>query len=310
MAKNGEETRDIIYTNMINSAAHDAGETLDNDQILVTLRDMLPDIARELVASRQDMSDPRQQAFKTDPDNPAEHSPLWHQYGILTHSKEFQKIIRSDLSVLTAQWNISDEVKVALSEEIQGAPKAALLQIASLLHDLGKFTTRALERQDNGTLLARFVGHEADSGTIVRTDLKNALHKLGLRERQIEYVARCTEHHFDLGKARQVAIDNGGYTLAFARSETFKKVAQDMIKANPELALEVGLMFIADSLSKTRVMATADTDEGIDTQRAALEQEIQQKVLDPRLINQALQQPVNIEIGKQYLQTWVVMQVA
>jgi hypothetical protein len=128
---------------------------------------------------------------------------------------------------------------------------------------------------------------------------------MGMHEQQIEYIARCTEHHFDLGKARQVAIDNGGYTMTFARSETFKKVAQDMIKANPELALEVGLMFIADSLSKTRVMATADTDEGINAQRSALEQEIKQKGLDSRLINQALQQPVNVEIGRQYLQTWV-----
>ena len=292
---------------MITSDTHDTEETLDNDQILVTLRNMLPDIARGLIASRQDMSDPQQQAFKTDPDNPAEHSPLWHQYGILTHSKEFQTIIKSDLSILSAQWNISNEVKAALSKEIQGVSKADLLQIASLLHDLGKFTTRTFERQEDGTLLAKFVGHETDSGAIVRTELEDVLQKLGMHEQQIEYIARCTEHHFDLGKARQVAIDNGGYTMTFARSETFKKVAQDMIKANPELALEVGLMFIADSLSKTRVMAIADTDEGIDAQRSALEQEIKQKGLDSRLINQALQQPVNVEIGRQYLQTWVDM---
>jgi hypothetical protein len=290
---------------MISHDTNNTEETPYNDQILTVLRNMLPDIARRLIASKQDMSDPRQQAFKTDPDNPAEHSPLWHQYGILTHSKEFQTIIKSGLSVLSAQWNISNEVKAALSEEIQGVSKADLLQIASLLHDLGKFTTRVFERQEDGTLLAKFVGHETDSGAIVRTELKDVLQKMGMHEQQIEYIARCTEHHFDLGKARQVAIDNGGYTMTFARSETFKKVAQDMIKANPELALEVGLMFIADSLSKTRVMATADTDEGINAQRSALEQEIKQKGLDSRLINQALQQPVNVEIGRQYLQTWV-----
>jgi hypothetical protein len=278
--------------------------TPKSEEILITLQNMLPDIARDLIISRQDMSNPLQQAFKANPDSPAEHSPLWHQYGILTHSKEFQKIIVSDLPLLTEQWNISYKVEAVLSEKIQGVLKIDLLQMGSLLHDLGKFTARRFEYQKDGTLLARFVGHEADSGTIIRVNLKNTLQKLGMHEEQIEYIAQCAEHHFDLGKARQVAIDNDGYTITYARSKLFKGVALDIMNLCPRLALEIGLMFIADSLSKTEVAATADTDDGIDNQRSALEHVIKQKGLDPRLINQALQQPVNIEIGKQYLQLW------
>lgn len=295
---------------MISSNIHDSKEILNSDKILVTLRDMLPDIAHDLVSSKQDMSDPLQRAFEAYPDNPAEHSPLWHQYGILTHSQEFQEIIKSLLPTLAKQWDIADEVESALSEKVQGISKRDLLQIASLLHDLGKFTSRTLERQEDGTLLAKFVGHEVDSGAIVRGGMKETLQKLGMNEQQIEYIAQCAEHHFDLGKARQVAIDNGGYTIEYAKSETFKGVASDIMNSTPELALEIGLMFIADSLSKTEVMATADTDEGINAQRPALEQEIQQKGLDPRLINQALQQPVNVEIGKQYLKLWADMRAA
>jgi hypothetical protein len=289
---------------MINPDTYGNEKTQDNDQMLATLQGMLPSIARSLIAAKQDMSDPLQQPFKANPDDPAEHSPRWHQYGILTHSKEFQKIIKSDLPPLLAQWGIAHKVNLVLSEKIQGVTKADLLQVASLLHDLGKFTTRTFERQEDGTPLARFVGHEADSGAIVRFDLKDVLQKLGLREQQIEYIAQCAEHHFDLGKARQAAIDNGGYTIAYAKSAAFRGVALDIMKASPELSLEIGLMFVADSLSKTKIMATADTDEGILSQTSALEQEIKQKGLDSRLINQALQQPVNIEIGRQYLQIW------
>jgi hypothetical protein len=276
------------------------------DHILTTLRGTLPITARALIVSGRDPDtlDPLEKTFSESPDNPAEHSPMWHQYGILTHSEEFRKFIAVDAPVLLEQWDISKEATTTLSQEIDGIPKADLLQAASLLHDLGKFTARTFERQEDGSLLARFTNHEANSGAIVRSAFKDILKEQGLTDAQIEYIAQCTEHHFELGKIRKAAAENGGYTMAFAKSDAFKSAAQKILNKNPHLALEIGLMFIADSLSKTEIAATTGTDEEIESQRSKLEQEIKDKGLDPRLINQALQQPVNIEMGRQFLQLW------
>jgi hypothetical protein len=285
-------------------------EPVSIEHILAVLRDTLPDIAKDLITTSHDLSDPLNQSFVESPDSPAEHSPRWHQYGILTHSEKFRVFMEADTPVLLEQWGLLDKAEATLSRKIDGISKADLLQVLALLHDLGKFTARTFEYKE-GKLLARFVNHEAHSGAIIRSEeFKDTLHELGLSETQIDYIALCAEHHFDLGKARQIAIDNGGYSLTFARSEAFKSVAKDIIETSPDIALEIGLMFMADSLSKTEVASSADTDEGIELDREKLEQEIKAKNLDPQLINQALQQPVNIEIGRQYLQLWAAEQAA
>lgn len=279
-------------------------EPINLERIITILREELPAVASELIATSKNIDDPRQQDFKNDPDNPAYHALRWHQYGILTHSDKFRSLIEIDAPDLVEEWGIAEEVKLASSERIDGTTKHDLLQVASLIHDLGKFTSRVFQKQEDGTELARFIDHEKHSGEIIRSTFKNNLEKLGLSEAQIEYIAKCAEHHFDLGKVRRIADASGGYTLEFARSDAFREVSQGIIDTNPEFALEVGLMFIADSLSKTEFMATADTDEGIRAQRAQLEEEIKAAGVEPLLINQALQQPVNIEIGKQFLQQW------
>lgn len=282
---------------------HVEKEPTSIEYMLTTLRKTLPDIARGLITSTHDLSDPLEQSFADNPDGPVEHSPRWHQYGILTHSEKFREFIKVDTPILMEHWGILDKAETVLSEEIEGISKADLLQIAALVHDLGKFTARTFEYRED-ELLARFVNHEAHSGTIIRTTFKDTLQKLSLSEAQIEYIAECAEHHFDLGKARDVAKDTTGYDMAFARSKQFKEVAQNIIDMCPDRALEIGLMFMADSLSKTEVASKGNTDEAIRQDRSRLAQEIKNKNLDPRLINQALQQPVNMEVGKQYLQVW------
>jgi HD domain-containing protein len=300
---------DVIYMN--NSfEKHTDRETIDIEHIVETLRDILPNMAKSLVASTHDIADPLEQGFITNPDSPAEHSPRWHQHGILTHSEMFRAFIIDKAPAIMKEWGISNKVDAVLSEEVEGVSKSDLLQIASLVHDLGKFTARTFELKEDGTYDARFVGHEAHSGTIIRTEFKDTLIQLNLKESHIEYIAECAEHHFDLGKARQVAIDTVGYTLAFAKSDSFKEVARDIIASCPERALEIGLMFLADSFSKTEVAAVADTDDQIESQRKQLEHEVKDKNLNTRLINQAMQQPVNLEIGKQYLQEWARQQAA
>jgi hypothetical protein len=264
------------------------------------LQESLPTIATDLVTRYQDMSDPANRSFAAAPDDPAEHSPEWHQYGILTHSAIFAGALREQIPEYTRQWDVA--VEVSLAAEIDGMTKGQLLQIAALVHDVGKFTARTVSRSPDGSVTKNFTGHERHSGRIVRNDLAPMLRQWGLGEAQLEYVATCAELHFELGKVRRTAKAAGGYTIAFTETPAFIAAAQQIIDAFPDYALEIGLQFVADSLSKTEVAATAETDAGIAAERRSLEEEIVARGLQPKLIGQALQQPVNLAVARRYLQ--------
>lgn len=251
------------------------------------------------------MSDPANQSFAIQPDSPMEHAPRWHQYGVITHSVEFGNALRDTVPEYVERWGLTEPVAAALSTEIDGIAKQDLLQITALVHDVGKFTARQVEHDEvTGATDFSFGGHEEHSGSIVRGSLHSTLMELGLTEPQIEYVARCAELHFELGKVRRVSKADGGYTVAFTESPAFASAAQGIMDEHPDYALEIGLQFIADSLSKSEVAATADTDEEIAVQRPALEAELATKGLNPNLINQALQLPVNLKVAEAYLRQW------
>jgi hypothetical protein len=121
------------------------------------------------------------------------------------------------------------------------------------------------------------------------------------------YIAVCAELHFELGKVRQAAYDAGGYTMSFAtatESSVCMSAIQDILNEYPDYALEIGLEFLADSLSKTEVAPQAKTDEGIALEIPALKAELADKDLHPDLIGQVIQLPVNIKVGERYLKTW------
>jgi len=280
---------------------------IDLEHVLNSLRSLLPAVATDLIKLNQDMSEPLNQAFAENPDNPLEHASKWHQYGILTHSEEFRRVITGrepgEARAYTQEWGVEDEVADILSERINGTPKEDLLQVSSLLHDMGKFPARELRSKRGDGVLSRFyTDHEAHSGMIIRHDLKEDLASLGLDDEQIEHVAACAELHFELGKVRREARD--GFTMQFARSEECKGAIQEIIEEHPDYAAEIGLMFIADSLSKTEIMALPGTDEEIQLQRPDLEAKIASRGLHRKLIDQALTQPVNLEVAKRYFEIW------
>jgi hypothetical protein len=250
------------------------------------------------------MSDPANRSFAASPDDPAEHAPEWHQYGILTHSEKFGDALAEQIPAYARQWGVADPVDAALAVEIDGLAKRQLLQIVALVHDVGKFTARTVRRRPDGSVSTSFAGHERDSGRIVRNDLAPVLSRSGLGAAHIEYVATCAELHFELGKVRRTAKDAGGYTIAFTGTPAFMAAARHIIDAFPGCALEIGLQFVADSLSKTEIAATAETDAGIAAERRILEEEISVRGLHPKLISQALQQPVNLTVARHYLRLW------
>ncbi|EDK72757.1 metal dependent phosphohydrolase [candidate division TM7 genomosp. GTL1] len=269
------------------------------DQVIQNLSEALPDIATTLITKYQDMSLAHNQSFAKEPDDPAEHELRWHQYGIITHSRRFEEYFREVVPMYLEKWGIVDSVNKNLAKTIDNTPKAELLRVAALLHDVGKFTAR---------VPGSFRGHEAHSGRIIRTELTEQLKKFKFTEKQIEYIATCTELHYELGKIRRSARLSEGYTMDFLKSHEFKQAAEETLRARPEFALEIGLFFLADNLSKIDIAATGETYNQILAEKPALEQRIATAGLHPNLINAAVQLPVNVKMAKAYLKLWAAAQ--
>ncbi len=296
------------YTNPESVFADAERPLLEIDRVLGAIWTALPDAASSLVKQNLDMAQPFNRALAENPDDPREHAARWHQYGILTHSEKFRRALKEHAQVLVRDWGVADRVTLQQDEKISGTPKSDLLQVAALLHDVGKFTARTLKpKRSDGTLSRFYTGHEADSGAIIRFAFKDGLMSVGLDEQQVEYVAACAELHFELGKARRAA-SHTGYTMEFAGSEACTEAIRRIIAKHLGYAVEIGLMFIADNLSKTEVMATPGTDAEIEQQRPTLEAEIARRGLNPKLISQALAEPVNMAVARRYFEVWSSMQ--
>lgn len=284
-------------TNPENEAITERSVERDISESIDQLRGSLPTIAELVIDGEKNPS------LKANPDDYLEHSPKWHQHGIVTHSLEFAKAMKTTIPDYINEWGLEEPVNEVLSEQIDGVEKRQLLEVASLLHDVGKFTARK-EGHDHDEVSYSFTDHEEHSGQIIRTQLHDTLKELKLTDRQIEYVARCAELHFELGKVRRSSKENGGFTMAFVDTPAFQEAAQEIIDNNSNFALEIGLMFIADGLSKSEVKADGLDDEEIASQHSKLESELADKGLNPKLINQALQMPVNFKVARTYLNQW------
>lgn len=80
--------------------------TLDLNRVITVLDGALPDIAASLIATNHDMEQPYEKSFRDHPDDPREHTPRWHQYGILTHSEKFHEALVNVAPRLLEQWQL------------------------------------------------------------------------------------------------------------------------------------------------------------------------------------------------------------
>jgi len=280
----------------------------------------LPDMARQMMSKHVDAGDHRNRAFLENPDSPAEHAPKWHQWGIITHTKMFGAAHEKDVQRYLQQWGVKRLVDHHLDQKIDGQPKRDLLRAGIALHDLGKFTHRTFEENPDGSYGTTFTDHEAKSGELIRDpEFSDSLKRdYGLTDNQVEYVARTAELHFTLGILRSKAKGHGAYNMDFPNSPAFPAMAREIMKQHPGYELEMGLLFIGDSMAKTNIRIDASTDEEIEAQHHDIEQTIQRKLaalpeghkFNPKLIQAAKQLPVNIAVGKKYLETWAKDQLS
>lgn len=279
------------------------GSSTDIDKLVRQLSTELPLLVTELIQRRNDSALTENDAFARAPDDPHYHDPRWHQFGIVSHLRRAERAYQYEVMDLLAKWGVEQMIAEVMEQEIDHMTRRELLRICLLLHDVGKFTKRR-----TGTVRGRFRGHEGDSGVIIRGEgtVNNWLKRYGFTKHQIAYIADCAALHYELGKVRNEAIQFPmGYSMAFAKSSTFYKVALSIMRAHPDLAVEIGILFLADNLSKVELrLVDASSDALISSQQSAIESELRTHNLPLSLAAAVLQLPVNIAIAEEYLKIW------
>lgn len=262
---------------------------------------------------------------------PEEHETDWHQFGIIDHSiitVEWLKSIIEKYPVLLKLHNkeIVKNINNHFQEKIGDKTKKDLFILSGYLHDIGKFATRKIEinkdgsvkHKKNGELKFSFKDHEKKSGEILEKNqnIRNDLMDMGLTEDQIDYLAQCSKLHFELGILRNVAktwqSENSrqkGFCPEFVNSPEFYDGALDIISKHPKYTTEIGIFYLADTLSKHRL---ENKDPDIIEQylekliKEEKLQEYQQRVLKPVGINndnilEGIKQiPINIAAARKY----------
>ncbi|MFA5333286.1 MAG: hypothetical protein WC376_02215 [Candidatus Nanoarchaeia archaeon] len=294
------------------------------------LEEMLPIIGARIAKNNKYLSEEEKKEFLENLDSPEQHSPKWHEWGIITHTKKFREMYDNEVQKYLKDWDVKNYTDKWLNEEIDGKKKSELLRISIPLHDLGKFNKQVIYK--DGKKSYEFEGHEKESERIIKEDfVKEELQKLGLTENQIKYVAECAGNHYALGiirkKAKETSLE---YTIEFAKSEEFKEIAERSIEkdleykdqdikyrvgyaSNPveaaikyskddKFRIEKGLLFLADSLAKTELRMTAVyNDADIKVKSKPIEKIIEEKGMNKSLINAVEQMPVNTAVAKWYL---------
>ncbi len=293
------------------------GKSIDREQprdareITEGLFGRLPEIAKQLSAKYLDQTIETNRRLTENPDDPAEHQPNWHQWGIITHSQKVGQYFREDVPQYLKQWGVDEKVTEHMDERIGNRTKWELVEISVPLHDLGKFVERQVREKKGKQAKWNYVGHEKKSGEIVRwpafTDMLQR--EYGLTREQIEYVAQCVERHYELANIRDAAIQSKkGFSLEFVESDDFARASEKLAGNFKEFEPELGIYYLADSLAKTDVRITAERDEDIPPQEPMILQTLSERGLSPKLANAVKQNPVSIASARKFLQTWAESQ--
>jgi hypothetical protein len=276
-------------------------EKYDNTfYIIKELLRLLPIIARDVMEKIPENSN-----FSKNPDDPKEHAERWHQFGIISHTQAFIRAYKDEAHHYFKKWNLELKINAKLYEKIDGITKRELLGISGILHDIGKFA-RTFKMYDS-KLESTYFQHEAKSEILIKKNkmiysLLNETHKL--TENHIDFIARCAGLHFELGKTRNAIKESSlGFTIAFANSRECEKVFKEIATEHPLFKIEIGLLFLYDSLAKTDVRIEVKTDEEIEQKSTEIDLIIAKRNLNPKLKAAIQQLPVNIELVKKYLES-------
>jgi hypothetical protein len=290
--------------------AFNEANKLEVQERVEAMRLELPLMAKALIGEHLDLKVPENQAFYENPDNPLFHAPSWHQWGIITHTNQFSSSFSGEVLEHAKKWGLTQAVGRLFAEQVDGLDKRQLMEAGVLFHDLGKFTKRTVEYDAQGKPSYKFEGHEVDSGRLIRKPdfVAQMYTKYGLNANHVEYIARCAELHFVLGTLREEAKSRAEalpYSIELIQSDWFRDRARQIANSHPGYELEIGLMFLGDSLAKTDIRLQAETDAELELQKGVAERIVVERQLHPKLARGVMQVPLNTAAAKSYLQTVV-----
>ncbi len=163
-------------------------------QLLARIDHDLPALARDLIP----LSPTATPAFLADPDHPDEHKPEWHEFGIITHTRQLVAALPDAVptALRAIDPTIAGRVDDYLSGAIDGLSRRDLTLVAGYWHDIGKFTSRTLGRRGDW----RFRGHAHESARLITGEYEGFSDGIGARyglsRAQIAYVTRLADLHY------------------------------------------------------------------------------------------------------------------
>lgn len=260
------------------------------DEINSNLEDIAKFIvSKEIEQEKDNLIRQYKQQFFMQLDFPEQHKPNWHQWGIITHSRNCLDMYNNEGIEYLKSWGKFNFIEKCLSKKIDGLAKSELINLGILLHDMGKLK-KQYKIELNMKVKYSFNNHEACSQEIIRTDIYSLLHDYyGLTDMQIKYISACASYH---GLIRKLC-KTFKYSIEFTKTDEFKNYMLHELASLEEYKIEIGILFLADSYAKTNVAFENKRDEDI------MKDLILQN-LNPKLINAVHQKAESIEIAKRY----------
>jgi hypothetical protein len=283
-------------------------------KVISSLWPRLPKIAHKLISDAKYYPHERNDRFLEKPNDPREHETKWHQWGIITHSLMFERYYVKEVPNYLRRWGVALLVAKKMAELIDGISKGDLLKISIPLHDLGKFAVRRLILQRENTITVSFKEHERESSEIIREkDFSKILQiDFNLTTRHIDYISKCARYHYELAIVRDEAKNKkrNDYNLTYIHSPVFNERCRQVMRENKGFELEVGLLWLGDSLAKVETRINALTDDELNSKTEQIKKLLKRKGLPQRLLESAKQLPINVAAAETYLKLWAETELA
>ncbi|MEI6774255.1 MAG: hypothetical protein WCL18_05725 [bacterium] len=256
----------------------------------------LPIIANSIIPDNAE-----NKSFREHPDDPKEHQPMWHEFGIITHSK---KMLQQFFNRNNWLKPIKKQIDSVLQETIDGKTKEELMAISIIFHNIGKYLRTIYIK--NGEREIAHPDHEQLGKNICMTNphvQKLIQDRYHLTEKQYNYMTNCIGLHFELAKLRvNSQTIQQGYNLQYTHSDKFMRICENIRNKNPEYKTEIGVLFLCDSLAKTDITVYEKSDEKLLEKKKTMIQLLEEKKMPAELINPVMQKPINIAVAKKYLE--------
>lgn len=255
--------------------------------------------------------DPEDYDRNDQPDDAMHNYRTFHEFGNFSHParvlERWREFRRGDSEIFAhLEKPIVEQLEQHFAAEIDGLSKADLIEIAVFFHDIAKHISPLYPDDPRWPpSLRNHERHEKIGADFLRTykPVRQLLtEKYGLTQAQIEYVTSCVEHHFELGETRRHRVEqNLPYDYQYTQSEECQQICDQLIAAYPDMAVEIGALFLIDSAGKTTEGHIADSESDYSEYLAKLHQRVLDGEVEARLERALTQLTLNFQVAKVYL---------